>query len=81
MEEQTGVMYGGIRIPSLLLVDDVALISESEVEMNHMLRVLEDFRKRHRLSLSGKKSKIQCAVSTFMACVKERLKNLSMTFD
>ena len=47
-----------MKVPNLLLVDDVAIIADSIEDMNCMLDTVEDFRKRNRLSLSAKKTKI-----------------------
>lgn len=58
IKENKGAYIAGIKIPSLLLVDDVALMANSRQEMKSMLEILEEFRKQHRLSLSAKKSKI-----------------------
>ena len=53
-----GVKCGNCTIPALLLVDDVAILADNEQDMNSMLSILEEFRKKHRLSLSEKKSQI-----------------------
>ena len=53
-----GVKYGNCTIPALLLVDDVAILADNEKDMNSMLSTLDEFRKKHRLSLGEKKSQI-----------------------
>ena len=58
MSKNYGVQYGNEKIPSLLLVDDVAILSETKEEMLQMLNELELFRKKCKLGLSKKKSKI-----------------------
>ena len=57
-QEGLGVKFEDFVIPSLLLVDDVAVLAENKKEMSKMLMVIEEFRKRNRLSLSKKKTKI-----------------------
>ena len=46
MSKNYGVQYGNEKIPSLLLVDDVAILSETKEEMLQMLNELELFRKK-----------------------------------
>ena len=58
MSKNYGVQYGNEKIPSLLLVDDVAILSETKEEMLQILNELELFRKKCKLGLSKKKSKI-----------------------
>ena len=48
IEEGIGAKYGDTIIPSLLLVDDVAIIADNRQDMQKMLRIVEDFRKRYR---------------------------------
>ena len=55
MSKNYGVQYGNEKIPSLLLVDDVAILSETKEEMLKMLNELELFRKKCKLGLSKKK--------------------------
>ena len=57
-QEGHGAKFEDFVIPSLLLVDHVAVLAESKKEMSKMLMVVEEFRKRNRLSLSKKKNKI-----------------------
>ena len=57
-QEGLGVKFEDFIIPSLLLVDDVAVLAENKKEMSKMLMIIEEFRKRNRLSLSKKKTKI-----------------------
>lgn len=56
--ENSAAIYAGEKIPSLLLVDDVAVLANTRSEMKRMLQIVEELRRRHRLSLSQKKSKI-----------------------
>lgn len=66
-----GVKYGETTIPNLLLVDDVAIMAESKNDMTQMLKIVEDFRKRNRLSLSAKKTKMMIINKKEEDCVTE----------
>ena len=57
-QEGHGLKFEGFVIPSLLLVDHEPVLAESKKEMSKMLMVVEEFRKRNRLSLSKKKTKL-----------------------
>ena len=58
IEDGRGTWYGGHLFPSLLLVDDVAILADSESDMERQLITVEDFMIKNRLSLSQKKTKI-----------------------
>ena len=64
IEDGRGTWYGGHLFPSLLLVDDVAILADSESDMERQLITVEDFMIKNRLSLSQKKTKIMIVNAT-----------------
>ena len=50
------VRIGPIRVPLLLYADDIVLLAESRLELQHMLSVLEAFCSRNELVVNLSKS-------------------------
>lgn len=53
-----GKVYANILIPALLLMDDIAMLADSEDEFDEMLQKAERYRLRYRMKYSPKKTKV-----------------------
>jgi len=57
-EASLGVNFGSIRLASLLLMDDIILMAESQLELQTMLDTADAFAKKWHLKFNQSKSKI-----------------------
>lgn len=56
-EETSGVKINGHRIHSIRFADDIALVAETENEMNEMLNILAEKLTNHKLKINATKTK------------------------
>ena len=57
-DSDCGVKLDGIHVPCLLYADDIALIAESETDLQKMIQVLYDWCRKWRMRVNTNKSKV-----------------------
>ena len=60
-DEELGVRIAGVRISNLRFADDISLLAESEVELQHLVGRVSQTSTRSGLIVSKPKTEVQCA--------------------
>ena len=76
---QIGVLIDGVRISSLLIADDIVVITKNEAEMQLALNLISDYTKKWKLAINGHPKSALMVIGNKK--FKERVKKTVFTCD